>query len=102
MALTPEQRIGKDLEISRMLTVSTAHITGGDSDLLADPYAGIVSYSTPYGWLVFTEIMEDDCGFDPASPALKKILALAKDHGCEWVRFDESGPEIDGLETFEW
>ena len=90
-----------NLEIARMLTVSTAHITGGDSDVLAEPYGGIVSYSTPHGWLVYTEIF-DDPGEDALSPALKKLLALAKNHGCEWVRLDESGPEIEGLEIFEW
>jgi hypothetical protein len=86
------------LEIDRMLTCCSSHVTQEDSEILEIPNGELVSHPYEYGWLVWT-----GNGFRPElSEAANKLLDFARKHGCEWLRIDGDGPTIDNLETFSW
>lgn len=82
------------LEISKVLTASTAHIT----PMMMATNPDLVQAQFESGWILYVpENIEEDRQ-DP----LRKLLSLAKEQGCQWILLDCDGPIIDGLETFEW
>lgn len=102
----------KDLEISKMLTVSTAHLTKEDVRYLelagSTDYGDLtvyekrfhsVYYESLYGWFVY---VPDDLNEIDVSENLKHILAFAKSHECDWMCFDEDGCVIKELDTYDW
>lgn len=103
------------MDISRMLTISTAHITKETADKLEydckaytqDDYfansicfnAGIAIYPMDdHGWLLWI----------PASvpkkiPSdLQACIELAIDHRCDWLCLDADGLIEDSLQIYEW
>ncbi len=94
-----------DLQISKVLMISTAHHTADDSDLLDDH----PNYATFMGvghmvWIdraSFESFIVDlsALGF---SSALIDVLRLAYSNDCNFVLFDNAGPIVEGLETFDW
>jgi hypothetical protein len=86
------------LEIDRMLTVCTSHVTLDDSQVLDEPNGELVSHKYEYGWLVWT-----GNGFRPelSNPA-NNLLEIARKNDCEWLRLDQAGDELEGLQVFEW
>lgn len=89
-------------EISKIWTLSTCHITQEDSEKMLD--CSLITYDLEgYGWLVYIPSSDiiDNYGKD-VSPALQKILGLAKDLGCTWIKFDRDGPEEESLTQFNW
>lgn len=94
-----------DLEISKMLTISTAHLTEDDAVYLdnacyfeADD--DLIVYAKGYcGWFVY---MPDDLNEYNLSKNLKHIFALAKIFDCVWICFDVDGCVIKELNTYNW
>jgi hypothetical protein len=107
------------LEISRTLTLSTAHVTSEDSRLLddcthadgshmvngkvSDPVVGWDK--DPYGWFVWVPDLDDETmlcirefGY---SPEFLNILIMAAERDVTWICFDSDGPRVEGLPTFE-
>jgi hypothetical protein len=88
------------LEIDRILTVSTGHVNAQDTEVLDDPKYELVSHKYEYGWLVWAG---DSEAYYPALSAFANhLIAIARKHDCEWLRLDQAGDEIDGLQLFEW
>lgn len=87
------------LEIDRMLTCCTSHVTVQDTKHLDDPSDMLVSYPYEYGWIVFAG---DNEMHENLSKEANALLALARKHGCEWLRLDQAGDTIEGFEVFEW
>lgn len=88
------------LEISRMLTVSTAHLPPNFADLLSDPDCTVVCYEFEYGWLVWAGAESEQVETYP--PGVLEAVRLARQYVCEWVKFDQDGPEVWGLPIFDW
>lgn len=94
-----------DLEISKMLTVSTAHLTEDDAVYLArscyfEAEDDLVVYAKgDYGWFVYIPY---DLNEYNLSKNLKHIFTLAKIFECIWICFDEDGCVIEELNTYDW
>lgn len=100
------------LEISKMLTLSTGHLTmttgeilhGGDATIqdVPDWYHGLCVNDMSDGWLIW-------CGdaLDPTAEAyypddIRAGIALARKAGCDWIHYDNCGPMVKGLPYEDW
>ena len=102
----------KDLEIAKMLTVSTAHLTKEDVRYLelagSSDYGDLTvyekrfhgqCYENLYGWFVYAP---DDLNERNAPENLRHILTFAKNNECDWICFDEDGCVVKELNTYDW
>jgi hypothetical protein len=81
------------IEIHSFTTISSAHITQEDSELLNDNSAVA---SDEYGHFLLTSshlLAEDD------SDALEIVLQWCP---TDWLRVDQDGPRVPGLPSFNW
>lgn len=82
------------LEISKILTASTAHIT----PMMMATNPDLVHAQFDSGWILYVpEGIEED-----RQEPLQKLLSIAKEHSCQSILLDSDGPIIKGLETFVW
>lgn len=91
--------------VFKVLDISTGHMTKEDAEKLSlndpDKTLGLPSYELDeYGWLVYIGEMEDN--WANMSPEFNKVLTLANDLGCDYVRFDRDGREYPELPSFDW
>lgn len=104
------EKIGK-LEVSKMLTVSTAHVTESTFEaLMSDSTQNeiglpIYSKSTPdngenFGLYVY--ITEDCLDWDHMPGDLKPLIKLSQKTGCSVLCLDSDGPEVKGLPVYDW
>ncbi|MFN8463971.1 MAG: hypothetical protein U0X20_00410 [Caldilineaceae bacterium] len=94
-------------ELHSILILSTSHITEEDADLIAGeifPGKGGDEVSL----LVYCGTMEDQepvvetavsAGY---SSAFAEAVQLARRLGCRYLLFDNSGPTVDNLPSFDW
>ena len=99
------------MEISKMLTVSTAHITEGTAELLDNDRLDIIVYpKDEYGWFITFEENIANCynsdknksNYSYVPKDLLKLLMFAKDLGCDWLCLDRDGDILDYLDTYDW
>lgn len=104
-----ELAIKPKLEISKILTLGTAHITEKTADMLAQESELNVmrltvynkwSDSEEYGWFIYLNDDPKDNG--PIPRDLAACIKLAKDNGCGILCLDCEGPTIPILKTFSW
>lgn len=90
------------IEIDVIPVVSTAHLTEAEANAPGDSYptytltgeCGLLSYCAfPEEW---SEEQREEF------PNLAKVGIWAACHGWAFVRFDRDGPEVEGLEVFNW
>lgn len=97
------QVVIKEPYIFKVLDISTGHITEDDAKRLEANEDRITAYSLhEYGWLVYIGEIIENWPKKYWSPAFRKVLRVAKELGCEYVRFDRDGTEYDGLPKFDW
>lgn len=88
------------MEISKMLTISTAHITERTGKLLDEEILGLCVYKKlDYGWFIH---LLDDLDKIEIPEDLRKCLSLAQSLGCEWLCLDCDGEVLDFLDVYEW
>lgn len=111
------------MNIGKILTISTRHITKEDDEKLHKndytPYGVFFDLTPPgdtegYGYLVHcSEDFDDqyssnhgelkkamqDAGW---SPALSDIQIFALKHDCDYIRLDPDADEVDALPQFDW
>lgn len=108
--------------IEQMLRLSTAHLTKRTQDSLMVAHLdwdGCIPFGTntehrpiegiaadrigDYGWLINIDNDMRDCHTTRAYLAseLLPIIDKAAENGCDWVMFDDDGPTIIGLQTFD-
>lgn len=99
-------------EINREIVVSTAHISEDINRALDwpsnPPLEGHVTvYAYEYGHRIL--ITDDDRdhvlsgkNFNSGFKELDILVKLAVDNGCRWILLDRDGPEIPGMEKFDW
>ncbi len=80
------------LEIQSILVLSTAHlaketmkIISDDDEISSDMYSATI-------W--------DD--YPNSYPELLKAQSLAKQWNCAYIKFDQDGPIISDLDSFDW
>lgn len=114
-----------ELEIDRTLVLSTGHVSGetaqilngetptscgrrtGDGERLKQQIDGHISDWGIYGWVVWcggqtvpTVETENELLLMPED--LHRVLMFARDHDCQYVRFDCDADFVAGLPRFEW
>ena len=92
------------MEISKMLTISTGHVSKETAELLDyDNINGIVVYQKDeYGWFILASSYNDYDLEEDLPKDLVVVLEFALSHGCEWLCLDCDGEVLDDLEVFDW
>ena len=92
-------------EISRMITISTSHITKETAKNLnsyefytLDMPISVFDYD--YGWFIF--VPKHCRNFNNIPDDLRKCAEFAIKNDCEWLRLDCDGIEVDELERYDW
>lgn len=86
-----------DYEICSMITFSTGHISQEDAYLLANNELAI---SREEGWILY--INHDEEAYMRYSEELRKLLAIAKTWGCDYLMLDSDGLIYPHLKQFNW
>lgn len=91
----------EELEISRTLVISTAHISPQTARLMDDDdiHAGFYSAGES-GYNILTVDWEDYSGMMPDD--LKACVKFAAEHGCDWLCLDGDARTVPGLPVYEW
>ncbi len=93
------------MEITKMLTVSTAHISYATAKKLSDKgYRKqmdiAVFEKSIYGWLVHCDPTLE--GREGITDDLWRCMELANKNGCEWLCLDSDAQIIDDLPVYDW
>lgn len=92
------------MEISRMLTLSTAHITQSTNDWISQQeiFCLPAFQKDDYGWFIYisNEPLDDESMNIPDD--LCKVISFAKAENCDWLCLDCDGEIVNGLTVYEW
>lgn len=93
------------MEITRCLTISTAHITKETERVLSgNSYTNELCLSVydkaDYGWWICID--DDDIDPDTIPADLLACIRLAHANKCEWLCLDCDGEVLDVLPTYDW
>ena len=90
--------------ITKMLDVSTGHMTLRDAETMCD--SSVIHYELDeYGWLVYVPNEDDETFAEYAqdrSTAFRDVLLRARELDCAYVHFDRDGPIDGSLKLFDW
>lgn len=100
------------LEISKMLTLSTAHLTEKTAKALEEAAEELPPYCTinwapsftreeGYIWHVGDENPVVQAGRD-FPDEFAALFSLALENGCDWLMLDRDADTADNLPTYEW
>ena len=92
------------MEISKMLTLSTAHIKRTTADWLDSIQNEIVVYpKDEYGWFIYlsTEMFEE-INLMIVPYDLIVCIQFALDNDCLWLCLDRDGEIVDELDQYNW
>jgi hypothetical protein len=78
--------------ISRLITLSTVHITPATLNNIA---AHVCSYANEYGAFVWV-----DEGLDDAPNDLQELIQFARKQNADWIKLDADAPAVEGLATY--
>lgn len=97
----------EDLEILSVLVVSTSHLTAdeGTGGLEEAPFPGCyATLADDYAFEIklWNDPSEADVCESKPSEGLAGVIAVARAHGIERIRFDADGPVLDGIPTYNW
>lgn len=107
------------MEITKMLILSTAHISkstagrmtiegAGTLQKAEETNIGVVVYNKgEYGWLipiVADELQEGEkFNHESETPEdLAAVLRFAIEHDCTWVMFDRDAEVVESLPKYDW
>lgn len=90
-----------DLEIEKILTLSTAHIRESTAEAIDNERLPIIFFPKgEYGWFIY--IGYSIFMSDQVPPDLFACMNLARQNGCVWLCLDRDGPLIDKNPKYEW
>lgn len=97
------------MEISKMLTISTCHVTPDTLELMGEdangannfPFLGIYE-KMDFGYFIYIqkEVFEEAAGNGMVGDDLKAVVALAIENGCGLLCLDCDGEELDCLTDY--
>ena len=107
-----EKNIMNNLEINKVITLSTAHIMPDTADFLdknvmeksvnrTDDYDIIVYQKAAYGWII---IIADDTkeSMEQWPKDLQDVIQFALEQECYWICLDCDGDITGELKTYNW
>jgi hypothetical protein len=56
----------------------------------------------PYGSWVWVRPADDMGNLPDEFPNLAAIMAVAREHDCSWINFDQDADPLDGMPLFDW
>lgn len=95
------------MEISRMLTVSTAHISEetncwlSDCDSFSFPVPIVVYPKEEYGWFIH-KIKVRSVNLMDIPKDLAALVRMADALECDWLCLDRDGELVDNLPIYKW
>lgn len=90
-----------NLEITKMLTLSTTHINPKTCSFLDSENIDIPVYKkAEYGWFVFVDLDNEDLANLPND--LREIINYTKSNNCEWLCLDRDASISDEIPVYEW
>ena len=97
------------MDIERILTISTAHISSTTSELLSiEPETdtmGINVYcKADYGWFIYVpnNLIEHYNGGYDIPEDLWSCMLFAYEKDCNWLGLDCDGDVVKDLKTYDW
>lgn len=97
------------MDIERVLTISTAHISEATAELLSiEPETDMIGISVyckaDYGWFIYIPngLIEHYNGGHDVPEDLWRCMCLAYDNSCNWLCLDCDGDEVEELKTYDW
>lgn len=101
------------MDITKMLTISTAHITketakfidnvckdNNLSNLIVyDETAHYNGCTEQYGWFIYCNADLSDLN---VPKDLLKVMCFARDNDCDWLCLDRDAEIVDSLDKYEW
>lgn len=93
-----------NVEVQRVLVISTAHMTAEDSDMLRHGEHPLVTHSYEEGDFVILNELEEKMSEIRTifSKEFENLVVLAQKNSCEILRLDRDGPVYSQLPTFDW
>lgn len=91
------------MEICKMLTISTAHISFDTMRHLQDDDTGVIAYpkeldGVRYGYVILADGSEEY--LDEAPDDLRACIELALDNDCAWLVIDCDGEVLNELPVY--
>lgn len=108
MNIVTANKQNQKLEISKMLILSTAHITPETVNYLNNSnleFPAIYEKSGllgNYGWFIYTNYEPEEILKNNVPYELMEAMLFAKESRCDWLCLDSDGPICDCLFTFNW
>lgn len=95
------------LEIRKLLVLSTSHVTKATADLLnstdaATEWPGCGGPYGEYGWMFYCSEENNGEGDRHIPDELFAVMQFARANGCDNVLLDRDSDPVDGLPTWEW
>lgn len=96
------------MEISKMWTLSTAHITKKTNDLLTEwaypsTEGPFVIYKMSGGYLIYVPYMFEFREDEREIPEdLETLISIAIGRNLNWIYLDCDGETVNCLKTYEW
>lgn len=93
-----------ELDIQKMLTLSTAHVKKTTPDYLESLNCPVCAFPKgDYGWFIFIGSYDEDYYEEVNIPEdLKAIIVFAKAQECDWLCIDCDGLTTDQLPQYDW
>ncbi len=86
-----------DLEIMKMLTVSTSHVK--NYRLMWELESEMAELKSNEAILLS---LNEDSAWPQLSKELTQIADICRRNDCAFLRIDADGPEIEGINTYRW
>ena len=97
------------IDIVRMITISTAHISEDTAcrlnvaSLTNDMFSLVIYAKEGYGWFISWNGNDEDWRDDETIPNdLRKCIEYAIKHSCQWLCLDCDGIEANELPIYDW
>ena len=91
------------MDITKMITISTAHITNQTIEFLEkEAYRNnelVVYPKAEYGWFIY--VCEDDIENTDLNIDLRDCLSFAYGNDCQWLAFDRDGVIENNLSIYQ-
>lgn len=96
-----------NLEIDKILTLSTAHITKETSEWLSSEYQRkanypLIVYDYEYGWVIVILSEGESPLYNDIPPDLAVLYHWCFEYKIGFLRLDQDGDTSDLFPTFEW
>jgi hypothetical protein len=105
VAMTEQKRrFHMALEIEKVLTISTAHLSPETAKVLTEEnsFGWIVFPKGDIGWFIYTAKQIDVLDPPDTPTDLLQCVLLARANDCAWLCLDRDAGRVMGAPTYEW